>query len=191
MGVYTQFILILVLVGNSFSFAFARDIGQGENSGQKLARADYSEDNSQVAEPGLPDSVGTMVLPPDNLSVIKEGGEVRPLMVFTPFAHNSGEINEAGKQYLDEVVCPALRQKTLRGNFYELTGHTDSNGSAEKNMRLSRDRAIAIRNYLVHQCQFDPRKISVRFHGGNMPMVPNTTKRNRNLNNRVELRVLP
>jgi len=183
--------LIIAIVGSDIPIAFALEVYQHDSSAKKLARADYAPDSTQVSEPELSGPVGSMVSPPANLSLVDKAGAVRPIMVFTPFEHDSNAISQEGKKYLADVVCPALRQKNLRGNYYEISGHTDGIGSADANMKLSRNRAIAIKNYLVHHCQFDPRRISVKFHGGNIPMVPNTTERNRNLNNRVELRVLP
>ncbi len=64
------------------------------------------------------------------------------------FAFNSAELLPAGRRQLDELAM-ALASKALATWGFELAGHTDRVGSAEYNLRLSLDRANAVKQYLV------------------------------------------
>jgi len=67
-------------------------------------------------------------------------------------------------------------------------GHTDSIGSEQYNMRLSRRRAETVRNYLVKQGIAASRITAVGL-GESKPVASNATPDGRAQNRRVELRV--
>ncbi|MCV0394392.1 MAG: OmpA family protein [Rhizobiaceae bacterium] len=67
----------------------------------------------------------------------------------------------------------------------EIAGHTDSDGSADFNMRLSERRAETVRDYLVGQGV--PRdRMSTVGHGEDDPVAANDTPRNKSRNRRIE-----
>lgn len=63
------------------------------------------------------------------------------------FGFNSAELTPHGQRQLDELAS-ALANKTLVMEGFELIGHTDQVGDANYNLRLSLDRANAVKNYL-------------------------------------------
>jgi OOP family OmpA-OmpF porin len=71
-----------------------------------------------------------------------------------------------------------------------LAGHTDSDASAEYNLDLSRRRAEAVKSYLVRHYGMDPGLLSTRGYGEERPIMPNDSAANKQLNRRVEVRLL-
>jgi outer membrane protein OmpA-like peptidoglycan-associated protein len=77
----------------------------------------------------------------------------------------------------------------------EIGGHTDSVGSDSYNMRLSRQRAEAVRDWLVAKGGVEADRLTARGHGRASPIAPNTRAdgsdhpEGRQLNRRVEISV--
>src|SRR5262249_33326093 len=63
------------------------------------------------------------------------------------------------------------------GALVQIHGHTDSQGSAEANQRLSEDRAFAVKQWLMDRSSvnFPSERISVHAHGATNPVAPNST----------------
>ena len=71
----------------------------------------------------------------------------------------------------------------------EISGHTDNIGSAEYNMKLSKRRAEAVKQYLVSQgC--NPKQLVVKGYGYTRPVSSNKTEQGRQQNRRVEFKVI-
>ena len=68
-------------------------------------------------------------------------------------------------------------------------GHTDSRGSEAYNLRLSEQRAMSVRSYLISQGIEDSRLSSTGL-GETTPVADNETEDGRELNRRVELKVV-
>ncbi len=69
-----------------------------------------------------------------------------------------------------------------------ITGHTDSLGSDEYNLRLSLQRAQSVLRYLEDE-GIDPGRIQVVGKGFREPMVPNTNAANQALNRRITVSI--
>jgi outer membrane protein OmpA-like peptidoglycan-associated protein len=67
-----------------------------------------------------------------------------------------------------------------------IEGHTDSTGSDTTNLRLSQDRADAVRIALVSR-GIDPQRITATGPGSSQPIAPNNTAEGRQQNRRVEI----
>lgn len=65
-----------------------------------------------------------------------------------PFEFNQAKLTDAGKKQLDQLA-QAFLQPGLADAKFELAGHTDEVGSQDYNLKLSRDRANAVRDYLI------------------------------------------
>lgn len=79
-------------------------------------------------------------------------------------------------------------------NKYEDTdilieGHTDSTGSDEHNLTLSRQRAQAVANYLA-QININPTRFTIMGYGESQPVADNETADGRALNRRVDLGIM-
>jgi outer membrane protein OmpA-like peptidoglycan-associated protein len=75
------------------------------------------------------------------------------------------------------------------GTIVELHGHTDDQGTPDKNQRLSEDRAFAVKKWLQAQSMvnFPDARIKVFAHGSTEPLDSNSTAEGRAKNRRVEM----
>jgi OOP family OmpA-OmpF porin len=77
-----------------------------------------------------------------------------------------------------------------KSNAYAvLAGYTDSVGTEDYNMRLSRRRAENVAAYLMSNHTIDPSRIVVTWYGKANPVASNDTANGRSLNRRVECAV--
>jgi OOP family OmpA-OmpF porin len=84
-----------------------------------------------------------------------------------------------------------LADLMIRKPEYKLVvaGHTDNVGNKDFNMKLSLERANAVRTKLM-QYGVPSERIVTEGYGDTMPIAPNTTPEGRALNRRVELKLL-
>ena len=71
----------------------------------------------------------------------------------------------------------------------KVEGHTDSQGKADKNIKLSQDRAASVRNYLIKKGVAAERLTAVGF-GPTQPVADNKTAAGREANRRVEFTIV-
>jgi len=69
----------------------------------------------------------------------------------------------------------------------EVEGHTDSVGGEAYNQRLSEQRAVAVRDYLIQQGISEMNAPPAKGFGKSQPVATNDTAAGRQLNRRVEL----
>ena len=87
---------------------------------------------------------------------------------------------------LDELVAMMKSNSKIE---IQLEGHTDNQGSAEANLKLSQDRVDAVKKYLSSKGVAKDR-IKTKAFGGTQPISNDKTEEGRALNRRVEMRVL-
>ena len=97
----------------------------------------------------------------------------------------------SGSSQLDPETMAVLAQvlaEIRRRDSREIlvTGHTDTTGDTEYNMKLSLERAEKARGYLV-QNGVNPQFISVAYHGKGEPLVPTGDNVDEPRNRRVEV----
>ena len=86
------------------------------------------------------------------------------------------------------MVTLASVVKTCAEINVEIEGHTDSEGTPERNQLLSDRRAHAIVEYL-QRGGVDQNKLAAIGYGETRPLVPNDTPENRAKNRRIEFTV--
>lgn len=72
----------------------------------------------------------------------------------------------------------------------ELSGYTDSTGTTAYNDKLSSNRAQAIADYLIARSGIDKKRIIVKSYGESKPVATNKTAKGRELNRRVEFKII-
>ncbi|WP_280179778.1 OmpA family protein, partial [Acinetobacter nosocomialis] len=77
----------------------------------------------------------------------------------------------------------------LVGSEMCIRDSTDSSGDATKNLKLSQDRALAVKNYLVSK-NIPADHLSAEGLGSTKPVADNTSPEGRKKNRRIEFTVL-
>lgn len=119
---------------------------------------------------------GRVKLGPDRLEIAEK-------LRFKPFA---GELLAASHEVLREVAAVLKANPDVK---LRIEGHTDSKGNAQVNNWMSRERAKAVKNFLVNEGVSASRLASVG-RGFSQPLAPNDTEAGREANRRIELVVI-
>ena len=106
------------------------------------------------------------------------------------FGVDSAAIRRGSHSVLTELGT-ALKRPTLRNRTVSIAGHTDSDGTDDHNLQLSVRRGLAVRGWLLKQHGVDPSTIEVRGYGESLPLVPNDSPGNKQVNRRVEITTEP
>lgn len=106
------------------------------------------------------------------------------------FQLNAAVSFDTGKSTLKEDKSKlreiAEKIKELNGSVL-IEGYTDDVGSAASNMKLSKDRANTVKNFLVGEVGIDSKMIETKALGLSNPVADNNTSEGREKNRRVEL----
>ena len=100
------------------------------------------------------------------------------------FDFGESTIQPASYPYLNQLAQTIIK---MNCNI-NVKGHTDNVGSNDFNMKLSRQRAEAVMNYLIDQ-GVDKQKISYMYYGSSKPLSTNNTEEGRTTNRRVEFEI--
>jgi outer membrane protein OmpA-like peptidoglycan-associated protein len=101
------------------------------------------------------------------------------------FSRASADLDGRSRPTLEELAriakaCPEV--------LIEIEGHTDAEGTPERNARLSKRRAEAVAQYLA-EAGVDAERLSAIGYGETRPVAPNDTAGNRARNRRIEFAV--
>lgn len=161
----------------------------------------------QVAPPDGPSSLanGTANEAPAQKSIIRPEvadavgapspaqAPAKPLEATISFGESGTSLDDAARTQLDELI--SLPQ-FARGGEIILAGHSDSTGSDEDNLVMSRRRAMAVHDYLISHGVAEDR-LTVIALGERRPIEPNARAdggdfpEGRRRNRRVEVTVAP
>ena len=129
-----------------------------------------------------PDS--TLELRNFTLKKMKTGAKI----VVENILFNTGKSTLKPSSYepLNKLADLLIENKNVR---IEVSGHTDNVGSASINKKLSKARALSVRNYLLSRGVEEDR-VEFAGYGFDQPIADNSTKEGRAQNRRVEIKVL-
>ena len=144
-----------------------------------LSRADFEElvkENRMAPMPGFI----RKITPPGSLQTN------RILFDEWSYAIKDGSLPEL------KEVGEALAQELTRNRMLSVSidGHTDQLGEYEKNMVLSKQRAEAIKKYLIENFRLDPNRLVAKGYGWDKPFSPRKDDKGRAENRRVEFKFL-
>ncbi len=102
------------------------------------------------------------------------------------FPQGKAVIDPKSFNELDEVTQMMKENSKM---VIQLEGHTDNQGSAKANLKLSEDRVEAVKKYLVSKGIAKDR-VKTKALGGSQPLSNEMTQEARAKNRRVEMRIL-
>jgi len=102
------------------------------------------------------------------------------------FETDSFSILPTSESELQKLVTFLGQNKNLK---VEIQGHTDSTGSPESNLDLSKKRAGSVVEYLVNN-GIDLKRLSSQGYGDTLPIASNETAEGRQLNRRTTIKIL-
>ncbi len=95
-------------------------------------------------------------------------------------------LTSSSKQLVDEIGKLLKENKDIK---IEISGHTDSDGTKKNNLRLSQRRAKSVKSYLIKQ-GISTTRIKAIGYGESRPLVANDSLKNKEINRRVEFKVI-
>ncbi len=124
----------------------------------------------------------------DEANVLRDSDNVVMRLVGLNFDSGKSEIKPDNFTLLTKVQS-AIRIFP-RGEII-VEGHTDSYGGDETNMRLSEERAEAVRQYLLANMNINPSQIKAMGFGETRPIGNNETPEGREKNRRIDIVIIP
>jgi outer membrane protein OmpA-like peptidoglycan-associated protein len=105
--------------------------------------------------------------------------------VIAPFVFQPGkdELDSTSQPLIDRIVAMMKKHPDLS---LRIEGHTDNSGDPEDNMRLSAQRAYAVRSRIIAG-DIDRKRLDAVGVGGLQPLADNATTEGREKNRRIEL----
>lgn len=99
------------------------------------------------------------------------------------FAADEATLNPIVEEKLKDLVAFIKKHPDSR---LEIRGHTDSDGKPRYNLKLSKDRADNLKQYLMDKTGLPEDRITAQGFGDTRPVFPNDTPQNKARNRRVE-----
>jgi outer membrane protein OmpA-like peptidoglycan-associated protein len=96
-----------------------------------------------------------------------------------------GSLTKKGIATVDKLANILLQHPHIKA---EIAGHTDSDGSAIFNQKLSQDRVDSVKARLIEK-GIDAARLTAKGYGESKPLVPNTSDENKQKNRRVEINI--
>lgn len=133
-----------------------------------------------------------VVMGTENNAPVKKTVVVRPdhpgntVNMKIEFDYDSSAIRARAYPLLDELGG-AVTSSPLESRRITIIGHTDSDGPEHYNLKLSMKRAQSVKNFLVGRYRVALDRIRVFGYGEALPLEPNTSAYNKQLNRRVEI----
>ncbi len=102
------------------------------------------------------------------------------------FATNKAELLPEMYPDLDKLANFLTDHPDFKLN---ISGHTDSDGSEDANLKLSQARADAIKKYLVDEMWIEASRINAKGYGSSRKIVEEFTEEDKRMNRRVEFEI--
>lgn len=139
--------------------------------GPSMAQSTKVLKGNQITEQALIEALvppaGTRSIRPGGAPASAEKPPAQGLMIV--FETNSAELTADGKQKLD-IVGKALNTDKLASFSFQVEGHADPRGTPDWNLRLSQERAEAVRQYLVQAQNVTPDRLKPVGKGDREPL---------------------
>jgi OOP family OmpA-OmpF porin len=160
----------------------------GDGVVDRLDRCPGTPAGTPVNEEGCPIPKGCKT-PEPGQTITLEGCAAGDTIVLqgVTFEFNQSRLTPNAKVILDGVGDALVAKPDIK---VEVGGHTDSKGSDAYNLKLSGSRAKSVVQYLIGR-GIAAGRLSAHGYGETMPVADNNTDEGRELNRRVELKIVP
>jgi OOP family OmpA-OmpF porin len=177
-----------VLASLRFSFGSASAGDTESATAARLRRTNLPPPPPDADADGTPDDLDKCRGTPPGFKVDLKGCIVQQSVVLQAVDFEAGSIKltPPSRQTLDLIAAALMGQPELK---IEVGGHTDSLGTREGNLRISRQRAEVVVKYLVNAGVARTALVAMGY-GSSRPLADNATDEGRTQNRRVEFRVL-
>lgn len=166
-----------------------REHGPKENEGCPWGDQDGDTLNDNVDNcPTVPGPVSNYGCPREMKQLVIIKPEKLEILEKVFFEFNKSTIKEESFELLDQVGALINAHREL--THLRIEGHTDKVGSADYNRKLSKDRARAVKTYLVEKANVDGTRLSIGGYGFDKPIASNETDEGRARNRRVEFMIV-
>lgn len=127
-------------------------------------------------------------LKPIEMDILLDPIEKGTIFVLNNIFFDSGkwDLRDKSKAELNELIRFMQDNPQVRG---EISGHTDNVGDKKANQELSLKRAKSVYDYLL-QGGIEAKRLTYKGYGEMQPVAPNDTEENRQLNRRIEFKIL-
>ncbi|MDR6299863.1 OmpA family protein [Mesonia maritima] len=158
------------------------EAGPRENDG--CPYEDRDNDGVLDKDDQCPDVAGTKAnngCPEVTVEIINELNEYSKTILF--------DLNKATirTESYDALESIAEIMDEYPNTVFHIEGHTDSSGSDSYNLKLSKERAASVRDYLVNKENIDTDRVTSEGYGETRPIATNKTEAGRQKNRRVEV----
>ncbi len=130
-----------------------------------------------------------MILPPDKQAEYDVRIKIEPAREFVLdnvyFDSGKATLKPSSNNALNNLVEVLKAKSTM---CVEIQGHTDDTGKEDDNLKLSQNRAEAVKKYLVSKGIAENR-ISAKGYGSDLPIADNGTEAGKSKNRRTSLKV--
>lgn len=167
------------------------DFGTKETFGCPDKDGDHVADKDDECpnEPGLAVDKGCPKKMPE-YKPVQVTGNIESILKAAKYVHfetGTSKIEKVSNSFLDLVVDILINNYPDKSIMLE--GHTDDVGEADKNMTLSINRAEAVKAYMVSK-GVAAERILTSGKGETEPLHPNDSDENREVNRRVEMKIV-
>jgi len=104
------------------------------------------------------------------------------------FEPNSSKMGLDSRAVVDEI---GAFMRAYENTIVDIDGNTDSTGTPALNQSLSKERAEAVKRYLVEKFKFPTVRMRTNGNGSNNPVADNSTPEGREKNRRTDIKVYP
>src|ERR1700730_15004006 len=144
-----------------------------------ISRADAAAKRSDQVRADLHNELNDRIA---NIDDYKSAGNIT-----VSFKFDSAKLTDDAKQQLDQLASGQVG--SLKRYFVAIQGFTDSTGTAENNLELSRRRAEAVETYLVSQHNMPLYRMQIVGLGKDKPVDEGKSPDDRQKNRRVEVTI--
>jgi len=174
--------VLATFMSNAKSGKYLVSLPSGKNYGIAVRKTDYLFHSENFDLPA--DAAYQEVVKDIHLKNIAVGSKIVLRNIFFDF--DKFTLRPESTAELERLIKLLMDVPSMR---IELSGHTDSKGSAVYNQKLSENRAKAVVEYLV-QHGIDGKRLEYKGFGMDQPMADNKTDEGRQLNRRTEFKIL-